>query len=95
MSKFLKYTLLAIGLNLLSFIIFFIPLFNSNNVHGDAIGAILLAFILILVSFLTQVVVALTFLTTEKRKQIGKAMLLSIGILLLIGLSFCGIAINI
>jgi hypothetical protein len=84
MSKFAKYTLIAIGLNILSFILFLVPSFFGK----DSLGTAILAFFLVIISLLVQLIVALVYIGGEK-KDLGKAMLLCIGIILLIGLSIC------
>ena len=88
MSKFTKYTLIAVGLNILSFIVLCIPVYLTPNTNDQALGAFILVFFIGALSILVQLIVALVFLF-GKRKESGKAMLLSIGIILLVGLSVC------
>lgn len=84
MSKFAIYTLIAVGLNFLSFFIFFIPAFFIK----DGLAGAILAFFLVILSLVVQLIIALVYISGEK-KELGKAMLLSTGILLLIGVSVC------
>jgi len=82
--------LISIGLNTISiFLLFFLPLNLSSNVHGDSLGFAILGFILIIISLLVQFVIALFFLNNEKKRPIGQGMLLGAGIVSLIGLSIC------
>jgi hypothetical protein len=90
MSQFVKYTLIAIGLNLLSFGLFILPAFLTSSGH-DRGTSLVLAFFGAIVSLIVQLLVALIFLLDEKKKQIGQAMLLSVGLFLLVGFSFCGV----
>lgn len=91
MNKFGKYTLIAIGLNVLSFVIFCIPVFLTPNTNDAALSAFIIAFFLGVISLVVQLIVALVYLFGQK-KEVGKAMLLSIGIILLVGLSICSTA---
>ena len=88
MSKFAKYTLIAVGLNLLMFIILCIPVYFTNNKNDEGLAAFIIAFFVGAFSVLVQLIVALVFLF-GKRKESGKAMLASVGIILLVGLSIC------
>lgn len=88
MNKLVKKTLLAIGLNLLTLLLLALPLINNRN--GDALGPFLVMLMLFGLALLVQLIVAIVLVSGEKRKETGKAMLLALGILLLIGLSVCG-----
>ena len=91
MSKFTKYILIALGLNLLLYIILCLPVYFTKNAGQDALGAFILAFFVGALALIVQLIVAIVFLF-GKRKESGKAMLLSIGIILLVGLSVCSTA---
>lgn len=88
MNKLVKKTLIAIGLNLLLLFLFALPLINNRD--GDALGPFLVMLMFFGLSLFVQLIVAIVFISGEKRKETGKAMLLALGILLLIGLSVCG-----
>ena len=88
MNPLVKKTLLAIGLNLLTLFLFALPLINNRS--GDALGPFLVMLMLFGLALFAQLIVAIVFISGEKRKETGKAMLLALGILLLIGLSVCG-----
>jgi len=87
MNKFAKYTLIAICLNIVSFILFLTPalLYKGHDTFGPAI----LGFLLIGISLLIQLVIGLSFLANERKKLVGQAIILSTGIFLLIGFSIC------
>lgn len=89
MKLFSKYTLLAIAVNI---IIIFACLFIQayEGLEGFIFGLMLAA-----VFIIVETIVALFMLANEKTKLLGQAMLLSIGIIFLIGFSWCGLdAIN-
>lgn len=89
MNKFVKYTLIAIGSNIASFVIFSIPLFNCQG--ENCLGTFIIILFLIGISLLVQLIVGLSFLANERKQLIGQAMLLTVGIFLLIGFSICSI----
>ena len=89
MGRFILYTIIALVLNVLSFFVFLIPMYFSDGELGPAIGGLLFAFALLIISLIIQTAIGLMFLTKEGKKEIGKAMLLSVGIIFLFGLSIC------
>lgn len=90
MNKFLKYTLIAFSANALLTILFSIPYLQSKEL-GTAIGGTIFLFIASIISLLIQALVGLSFLSNEQKKSIGQAMLLTVGMILLIGCSLCSI----
>jgi uncharacterized membrane protein (DUF485 family) len=88
MNKFGKYVLTALGLNFLSFVLLFIIILAFSGLNEDGLGALIIAFVIGVLSLLVQLIIALVYIVGEK-KELGKAMLLSTGIILLIGLSVC------
>lgn len=89
MNKFVKYTLIAFGANIVSFVLFLIPSFTCEG--QDCLGPAILGVLLIGLSLLIQLIVGLSFLANERKQLIGQAMLLTVGIFLLIGFSICSI----
>ena len=89
MNKFVKYTLIAIGANIASFVLFSIPLFSCQG--ENCLGTVIIVLFLIGLSLLVQLIVGLFLLTNESQKLIGQAMLLAVGIFFLIGFSICSI----
>ena len=87
MSRFVKYLLIILVSNIALFTIFFIPAFTTSG--QDSLGPAIMAFLLIGLALLVQLIVGSVFLSQENKKEIGQAMLLSTGILLLIGFSVC------
>jgi hypothetical protein len=87
MNKFGKYVLRSLGLNFAFFVLLFLIVLGVSS-NGDGLGALIIAFFVGVISLVIQLIIALVFIIGEK-KESGKAMLLSIGIILLIGLSIC------
>ena len=88
MNSFAKKVLIVIGSNILSFILFSIPIFFSGS--GErALGGLILTIILIFVSLFVQLIVGLGLLGNPGQREWGKALLLSVGFFLLIGFSLC------
>lgn len=88
MSNVVKYTLIAIGLNILLALVLFIPVAVMD---GDAMTAYLVFLLFFTpLSLLVQLIVGIVFAAGEKKKEIGKGILLSVGFFLLVGLSICG-----
>jgi hypothetical protein len=88
MNKFGKYVLRSLGLNFASFVILFIIVFSMSSSRGGGLEALIIGFFVGVFSLVIQLIVSLIFIIGEK-KELGKAMLLSIGIILLVGLSIC------
>jgi hypothetical protein len=89
MNQFVKYLLIILASNIILFVIFFIPAFTTSG--NDSLGPAIIAFLLIGLSLLVQLIVGLVFLNQESKREMGQAMLLSAGIFLLIGFSVCSL----
>ena len=89
MNRFFKYVLIVLGLNLLSILIFCLPVFFPHSGQYDALGWLIIGFCLTALSLVIQFIVALVYIGGEKKKELGQAMLLVVGLFLLIGLSVC------
>jgi len=81
--------LIILASNIILFVIFFIPAFTTSG--NDSLGPAIIAFLLIGLSLLVQLIVGLVFLNQESKREMGQAMLLSAGIFLLIGFSVCSL----
>jgi hypothetical protein len=82
MGERTAYTFIFLFLDIVLFIVIcFIP---SNGLAGLAS-----AFVFTLISLFIQLFVGLILIITQHKKKLGQAILLSIGIFLLIGLSIC------
>jgi hypothetical protein len=92
MKPFIEYTLLILGLDLITVLL--ICWIVSACFKNDGLAGAILIFFLICGFGFMQLIVALILLNSAKQKLYGQAMLLSLGIYLLIGLSICGIAMN-
>lgn len=89
MNRFVKYLLIVLASNIALFIIFFIPTFTTSG--QDSLGPAIMAFLLIGLTLLVQLIVGLVFLGQDNKRELGQAMLLSAGIFLLIGFSVCSL----
>jgi hypothetical protein len=89
MNQFVKYLLIILASNIILFVIFFIPAFTTSG--NDSLGPAIIAFLLIGLSLLVQLIVGLVFLNQESKREMGQVMLLSAGIFLLIGFSVCSL----
>ena len=76
-------------LNIVLGIALCVPVFFISNENEAALGWMIIAFILAGILLFVQFVVAFTFVLDEKRKELGQAMFLTVGVILLIGFSFC------
>ncbi|HEY0676969.1 MAG TPA: hypothetical protein VGD17_01740 [Chitinophagaceae bacterium] len=87
MSKVTKYALLISGLNIVAFIICLILANNSNDLGAG------LAYLLFIpgMLFLFQLIAGIVLVAGTRHKEIGKAMLITIGVTFLVGFSVCGI----
>jgi hypothetical protein len=88
MNNVAKYTLITIGLNILSVLVLTIPLMFLNN--EVSFGLLMVALFAIPVSLILQIVFGISYAVGKTKKDLGKGMLLGVGIILLIGLSVCG-----
>jgi hypothetical protein len=88
MKKFIVYLLIVLGLNVLSFFVFAIPMYFSKNQNTET-GSFIFALVLFAISLFIQFIVAFILINGQKKKELGKAMLLAVGIIFLVGLSFC------
>lgn len=89
MNSFWKKFLKIFGLNFLAGFVLFLPVFFISNENEAALGWMLIAFILAAILLFVQFVVAFTFILGEKKKELGQAMLLTVGVIVLIGFSVC------
>ena len=87
MNKFFKYILIVFAANIILFLLFLLPAFIYEG--HDSLGPAIIGFFLIGLSLLIQLIVGLTYLNNEKKREIGQAMLLTTGLFLLIGFSIC------
>lgn len=87
MKKFILYTILFLFLDILLIVIFALLLLNDYSFQSFA-GSVFDSFGIIFL-LIIQFIIGLTFLDKESKKELGKAMLLSSGIIFLVGLSVC------
>lgn len=90
MNKFFKLVLKVLALDALLFLLCLAPSFLGSYSGYDALGAFVLGLLAMAVVLLVQLVVGLFFSAGEKRKELGQALMLSSGIIILIGFSVCG-----
>lgn len=91
MGKILLYTVLFLVANigLVLLFSFIIPLLMTDKDEGYGLDRAIAILVATFIAFMIELVVAVFLINTETRKDIGKAMLLSIGIIFLFGLSLC------
>ena len=86
-----KYAIKSFAINLLAGLVIFAPLLL---LRGDAGGNWLFVLLVVVpLSLIVQMVVGIVYVaggTTEKTRNIGKGMLMTVGFFFLIGLSVCG-----
>ena len=87
MNRFYKYLLIVTSVDILVIIILL-------SIVGNSLEAALLWLLLSGILMLIQLIVGISLTYNTKREELGKALLASIGLVLLIGLSICGIAAN-
>lgn len=87
MSKFWKYFLICAGLNLLYIGLALLPLAISSK-DDSVLVALILGFVGGGILLFVQLILGIVFVAGQK-KDLGKAMLLTVGIFLLVGLSVC------
>ncbi len=85
MKPYFKYTLIAIAVNL--FLILALTIIPANDGLEGFIHGLVFAGIFIII----EIIAALFMLANQETKIYGQAMLLSLGIILLIGFSWCGL----
>jgi hypothetical protein len=61
-------------------------LFTGN----DSLGWLIYSFIFFIISLVIQLIVGLAYIVNKRKQELGQAMLLSVGIILLVGFSVCG-----
>ncbi|MBD0376157.1 MAG: hypothetical protein ICV51_11060 [Flavisolibacter sp.] len=88
MNKVVKYMLIAIGINIAAGLLLAAPFLFLTN-QDWVVGWLVLSLLLGCLSLFIQFIVGIVFAVRENKKDIGKGMLLSIGVILLIGLSVC------
>ena len=86
MGSAFKYALICFSANLLAALLIYLFFVNDSGFL-----LIVLAFIWS-ISLLIQLIIAIAYLagTHEKNKNIGKGILLALGVIFVIGLSLCG-----
>lgn len=89
MNRFYKYVMIVLGLNILSIFIFCLPVFFPHSGQYDALGWLVVGLILTAMSLFVQLILGLVYAGSEKKKELGQAMLLVVGIFTLIGFSLC------
>jgi VIT1/CCC1 family predicted Fe2+/Mn2+ transporter len=89
MNKNVKRSLLkSLGLNILAGIVGMIPFIFLRKDDPVIMWGFALIIIAV-ISILVQLIVALVYINKPERKETGQGMLLSVGILLLIGVAVC------
>lgn len=89
MSNRTRYTLIALGLNLLTGVLMLVPFLLFTDSDSAVTWAVCLLFFTG-ISVAVQIITGIIFAAGNKRKALGQSMLLAIGIILLVGLSVCG-----
>jgi hypothetical protein len=90
-SGVLKLALKYIGYNLLAGLLVALPLIFLKNSSNDGAITWLFAMLIIgLLSLLIQLIIAIVWAAGRTKKQMGKALLLAVGLFFLIGLFTCG-----
>jgi len=89
MSKTTKYCLQILGANLLLLILLCIPFAFITNGQYAGLGWLVTAFIIFCAGLFVQLLVGLGYAMGTTNREFGKAMLLSVGIIFLIGFSIC------
>jgi len=87
MSKFAKALLITLAANIGAAAILCVPILMSKK---DVLGWLLLAFVIMGIALVIQLIMGIVYVAGNDRKETGKAMLVAVGILLLIGFSICG-----
>ena len=88
MSKFVKTLLIVLGANIGAAVLLCLPILSAKG--EDGLAWLVLAFIVVGLALLVQLVIGIVFAAGTSRRETGKGMLVGVGILLLIGLSVCG-----
>ncbi|MBD0279236.1 MAG: hypothetical protein ICV81_14945 [Flavisolibacter sp.] len=88
MNKVAKYMLIAIGLNIASGLLLAAPFLFLKN-QDWVVGWLVLSLLLGCLSLFVQFIVGIVFAAGENKRDVGKGILLSVGVILLIGLSVC------
>lgn len=91
MNRYFKYLLIVGGLNIVSVLVFCLPVFFDHKGQYDALGWLVVAFIVTSISLFIQLIVGIFYITRKDKKELGQAMLTVTGIALLIGLSVCSV----
>jgi hypothetical protein len=88
MNKVIIYALKSLGINFAAAVVLFLPL---TVMGSDAAITWLLALAVIgVISLAIQLIVGIVYAAGETNHELGKGMILSVGIIFLIGLSVCG-----
>jgi hypothetical protein len=89
MNQFQKYLLKSFLYNLLAGIVLMLPLTVLKG-NDATIGWLFALLVIAPLSLLVQLIVGIVYASVNKNKELGKAMILTVGIFLLIGLGICG-----
>ena len=88
MNKVIIYALKSLGINFAVAVVLFLPL---TFIRSDPAITWLLALAVIgVLSLAIQLVIGIVYAAGEEKHELGKGMILAVGIIFLIGLSVCG-----
>lgn len=91
MSKVTKYALMIAGANLVVIFVLVAATFSTTNLDL----ALTLMFAVPAVVLGLELIVGIVFALGNSRKDLGGGLLIGVGITLLVGLSVCGIMLNV
>ena len=90
MNKTTRTCLISLGSNALLAALLSIPLFFiSGGGQYDGLAWLVISLLIFVVALVIQLFVGFSLAIGEKNKEVGKGMLISVGIILLIGFSVC------
>jgi uncharacterized membrane protein len=87
MNKVIIYALKSLGINFAAGVILFLPLMVMNSTA--AINWLLVLAVIGVLSLVIQLIIGIVYAAGEKH-ELGKGMMLAVGIIFLIGFSVCG-----
>lgn len=88
MNSFWKKFLKSIGINILGAGVLCLPFVFISD-QNQALGWLLIAFIIIAIALFIELITGLIFIVDTRQKELGQAILLTVGVILLIGFSVC------
>ncbi|MBS1564187.1 MAG: hypothetical protein JST39_07345 [Bacteroidetes bacterium] len=88
MSKFVKALLIVLLGNIALALVFVLPMFMAKG--EDGLAWLVLGLVVMGLALLVQLILGIVFVAGQTKKEIGKALLVGTGLLLIIGLSVCG-----